>query len=547
MGIKMKRVKTRTKHIVLVILSVEIIFVVAVLAYIQLRPVVVKAVILEAGAQMVDVEEFLRYKSHEGDYITDISTLNLNEPGIYPVKLRVGNAIHTSSLQVIDTISPTATIVNPIVLKGEPIEATSFVKDVIDATNVNIIFKEEPDVTLPGIYEVTILMGDTSDNWTELQVNVTVLDVNSSVNIEAKARMNITIDDYVDTNKYDAVLETDLTTLDISRPTSYDVQINMEGKLVTSKLEVIDTTAPTATISNQEIWNDGTIQASSFVTNIIDVSNVSVYFNEAPNFILVGEQSITIVLEDESGNKTEQKALLTVKEDTEAPTFNGVKDKTVYIGDTVSYKKNVTITDNKDLDVEFQVDSSNVNLTKVGTYQVTYTATDAAGNIGTKNITITVKEFLISEEDLNELADSILDRIITDRMTQKEQAYEIFLYVKSHIGYTGHSDKSDWMMEAYRGITNGFGDCFTYYAVSEALLSRVGIDNMRVTRVGGETQHFWNLINCGDGWYHFDSCPHKDHLDSFMLTDAEVEEYTEIRGKNYYNFDQSLYPATPEN
>ena len=43
---------------------------------------------------------------------------------------------------------------------------------------------------------------------------------------------------------------------------------------------------------------------------------------------------------------------------------------------------------------------------------------------------------------------------------------------------------------------------------------------MRVTRVGGKTSHYWNLINCGDGWYHFDSCPHKDKLETFMLTDA---------------------------
>ncbi|NLK03440.1 MAG: hypothetical protein GX319_03390 [Clostridiales bacterium] len=69
---------------------------------------------------------------------------------------------------------------------------------------------------------------------------------------------------------------------------------------------------------------------------------------------------------------------------------------------------------------------------------------------------------------------------------------------------------------------------------------------MLVTRVGGRTQHFWNLINCGDGWYHFDTCPNKDKMQSFMLTDAEVEAYTKKRGNNYYNFDKSLYPATPE-
>ena len=70
-----------------------------------------------------------------------------------------------------------------------------------------------------------------------------------------------------------------------------------------------------------------------------------------------------------------------------------------------------------------------------------------------------------------------------------------------------HSDKSDWKTGAYTGLTAGRGDCFTYYAVSRALLTALGIDNLAVERVGGETRHFWNLVNCGDGWYHFDACP----------------------------------------
>ena len=74
-------------------------------------------------------------------------------------------------------------------------------------------------------------------------------------------------------------------------------------------------------------------------------------------------------------------------------------------------------------------------------------------------------------------------------MTQRV-AWEIYRWIKGHVSYVGTSDKSDWKKEAYRGIVNGVGDCFTYYAVSEALLTRAGIDNMLVTRVGGRTQHF---------------------------------------------------------
>jgi len=221
-----------------------------------------------------------------------------------------------------------------------------------------------------------------------------------------------------------------------------------------------------------------------------------------------------------------------------------IDDKT-FLG--APYKKGVSVTDNKDSDLTFQVDSTKVNLNKSGSYTVTYSAKDSSGNKAVKTATITVIPFVVSDEMLYEKVDKILDKIVDEGMTKREIAYEIYLWVKGHVAYTGSSDKSDWKKGAYLGIEKGLGDCFTYYAVSEALLTRAGIDNMRVTRVGGRTQHFWNLIDCGDGWYHFDTCPNKDKIDTFMLTDAQVEEYTKKRGNNYYNFDKSLYPRTPEN
>ena len=117
------------------------------------------------------------------------------------------------------------------------------------------------------------------------------------------------------------------------------------------------------------------------------------------------------------------------------------------------------------------------------------------------------KDWPFSDEEFEGLTADVLDRIVWDDMTRLEQARAVFDYVHDHITYTGHSDKSDWKTGAYTGLTTGKGDCFTYYAVSRALLTALGIDNLAVERVGGETRHFWNLVNCGDGWYHFDACP----------------------------------------
>ena len=154
-----------------------------------------------------------------------------------------------------------------------------------------------------------------------------------------------------------------------------------------------------------------------------------------------------------------------------------------------------------------------------------------------------------SDEEFDGVVSGVLDGIIAEDMTQLEQARAVFVFVHDNIRYTGSSDKSDWKSGAYLGLTTQQGDCFTYYAASRALLTALDIDNLEVERAGGETHHFWNLVNCGDGWYHFDACPRSSKLPeffSFMFTDQQAEEFTAEAGRCYYNFDSSLLPRRAE-
>ena len=70
-----------------------------------------------------------------------------------------------------------------------------------------------------------------------------------------------------------------------------------------------------------------------------------------------------------------------VEQDTQAPAIKGPKDgkALAYLGEAIAYRSFITVTDNSD-NYTLTVDDSGVNKTKEGTYQVHYTATDAAGN-----------------------------------------------------------------------------------------------------------------------------------------------------------------------
>jgi len=541
----MKEGHRRYRVLVELIIGLLLIVIISCVVFIRWNDKVVRSVTLEAGMPMVPVEEFLKDRKEKATFVTDIHALDLSNPGRKAIQIKIGKKIYTSYLEVMDTVAPTASPVNQVIVVGDTITADAFVTDIKDASAVTASFKKEPNLSEIGEQEVTILLKDGSGNQTEVNANLAILDI-QPVTVEAGTTVNLTTKDFIKEELYSVSFETDIAKLNFNKPIKHDIMLNVNGKSVPAQIIVEDTTAPTATVVNREIWNDDNPEAAFFVTDIVDATNVKDTYKEVPDFTVLGEQDVKLILTDESGNQSEYIAKVTVKEDTEAPVITGVRDMTFYIGDSISYRKGISVTDNKDQNVKLKIDSGSVNLKREGTYQVKYSATDQAGNTATKTATITVKKLVVTDEELNELADSILNQIIKESMTKRDIAYAIYKWVKRNTTYTGSSDKSDWKAEAYRGIKNGVGDCFTYYAISEALLTRAGIDNMRVTRVGGKTQHFWNLINCGDGWYHFDTCPNKDKKETFMMTDAEVEEYTRYRGNNYYTFDRSLYPATPE-
>lgn len=259
-----------------------------------------------------------------------------------------------------------------------------------------------------------------------------------------------------------------------------------------------------------------------------------------------------------------ESVLIVQPADTEGPTITGARDLTVEVGGTPSYRDGITVTDNVDQAVRLQVDAGQVNLTQPGEYPVTYLAADSRGNETSVTVTVTVKAAEtqggqngppkgvpanITQEKLEELADRVLSQIIKADMSQRQKARAIFDYVATHIRYVGTSDKSSWITGAYVGLTQGRGDCFNYYAASKILLTRAGIDNVDLERAGGTTDHYWQLVYVDDGWYHFDACPHPNgyYIESFLLTEAEVREYTKrcskVR-KNYYVYDYEACPVT---
>lgn len=368
------------------------------------------------------------------------------------------------------------------------------------------------------------------------------------VTVEAGTK-TLDVSDFIKNRKNEGTFVTNLDSDSLNTPGTYDVGIKIGKKVYPSKVEVIDTIAPTGEPVDLETWVNEKVEAGEFVQNVTDITDVHIYFAEEPDFSRPGRQEISIVLEDTSGNRTQLNALLNIKRDTEPPEIIGVEDQTVYVDEAISYRRDVIVMDNKDENIDLEIDSSGVNLKKAGSYEVIYSATDSAGNTAIEIAIIDVREKPtghVTEEELNILVDEVLAGILKEDMTEMEELWAIYRWIRTHITYSGYSDKANWTKEAARGIQKGTGDCFTYYATSKALLTRAGFENMMILRDSDSSFHAWSLVKFEDNWYHFDPTPSRrgKYYVCFLRTDEEVLEHSEWC-EDYFKFDSAQYPATP--
>ena len=297
-------------------------------------------------------------------------------------------------------------------------------------------------------------------------------------------------------------------------------------------------------------------EASDFVLSLPE--GASVAFAQEYSYPSLGSYPVELIVTGARGKQTRHTATLTLVMDNEPPKLIGAADISVYVGDGVSYRSGISIADNCDGEVRLEIDSKGVNTDVAGCYDVTYTATDAAGNVTLSTYKVYVYAERITEEMLWVEIDRLIEENVSRGNTTEQTVREVYTYVYYAIAYTDSSDKSDWVRAAYDGIRTGKGDCFTYFALSKAFFVRLGIENLDVHRTEGivTERHYWNLVNVGSSesprWYHFDACRIRGIYPPFgcLLTDAQIDAFSRYKvdgngvSNYFYAYDRASYPAT---
>ena len=229
------------------------------------------------------------------------------------------------------------------------------------------------------------------------------------------------------------------------------------------------------------------------------------------------------------GNKIEKQATLTIKKDTEGPVFSGLKEITVAKNSNVNYKNGVKAIDKREGNCEFTVDTSKVNIGVAGTYYATYTSKDSKGNVTTAKRKIIVKH---NQEDTNNKFNEFYNTYLAGKDTQG-----IVSTIRSEISYNSSWGDDD---PVWYGLTNKKGNCYVHVLLVQKALNKAGIKNQVIKTIDGT--HYWNLVNVGGVWRHYDSTP-GNHLIG-PATDDEKFASSSMKGRDW---NRSAYPEAKQN
>lgn len=257
----------------------------------------------------------------------------------------------------------------------------------------------------------------------------------SSITIELGNEDAIKISDFMDLDKNE-LKSAKLNTKDVNffKEGNYKATISYKDKDYDIKVKVKDTVAPKITVSdNIVVQTNNPLHMSDIITNVTELSgNIDASFKDKPKsestdntesvsatentestesgsssviavggcnlkhndeitYTKSGDYDNTITVTDDAGNTSDIDIKISV---IDAPSINGISDKTVTVGDTIDYLSGVTATDGKGTDItgNIEVDSSKVDINTPGTYQIAYKVTDSYGFSTGANCNITVNE-----------------------------------------------------------------------------------------------------------------------------------------------------------
>lgn len=368
---------------------------------------------VDPGASATDVEDGT--VAVRNDAATAVHMDILGEYTVtYTAEDSQNNIVHASrTVRVVDTTAPVITLngSNPMVVNQDAVftDPGATVTDNSGETlDVNVT--GTVDTAVVGNYTLTYTAADSSGNQASVTRTVTVIDVTAPVittggdvtvevhtpYVDAGATAQDNVDGDISSN---ISVDTALVNTDVlgDYTVTYSVA-DSAGNTATATItvHVVDTTPPVITVDGDNPLNllvgDTYTEQGTTVADNYDTGLTATVLSNDVNTSAVGLYSVVYHAVDSSGNEANVTRFVNVTAG-QPPviTLEGADPYDVLVGTSYS-DPGATANDPEDGIVNVDVNTSEVDMSTLGTYMVYYSATDSQGNTAYAARTVNVVE-----------------------------------------------------------------------------------------------------------------------------------------------------------
>ena len=254
----------------------------------------------EYGEGVPDAAAFCR--EEDAFLLTDESSARL---GRHAVQVITRFRVVPCLLIVRDTQAPVAAPVRAAFAPGYVPAPDEFITDLRDADRVGVSFAEAYDFSEPGEQSVRILLEDGSGNVSEVDAVATVHAGVDRVVVEAGGPAPG--EDAFCGEKFHGTLLDPITDRMLHEPGEYSLRTECRenGNVFCSTLVVQDTVPPVATGKRLTLLPGESATPEAFLTDVVDETEVSFAFVQAPDPESRQIQDVLIRMTDAGGNQTD--------------------------------------------------------------------------------------------------------------------------------------------------------------------------------------------------------------------------------------------------
>lgn len=184
----------------------------------------------------------------------------------------------------------------------------------------------------------------------------------------------------------------DTSKINFSKPGKYPITYSYNNIKTTITIELKDTIKPD--LETQELTIDlgMKVEARDLIKASYDSNRTEVKFKQNYQFNEVGDQNVEIIICRGNNCITKQSVVHILPKDTTPPEIIGIRNLSVLKDSDIDLLSSVSVKDNQDDNPILTIDSSNLDISKVGDYQITYHAKDRSLNTIKETCIVSVVE-----------------------------------------------------------------------------------------------------------------------------------------------------------